>query len=627
MELAFAGLHQLCAPLLDRARPAARPAARRARGSVFGLAAGPAPDRFLVGLAVLSLFSEAAEERPLLCVVDDAQWLDQTSALTLALRRPPAAGRAGRARVRGARARRGAAAPAGARGARAAERRRPRTAELVGAVRCSTSAVRDRILAETRGNPLALLELPRGLTADAAGRRVRDAGSAAISRSGSRGATSGDSMRFPEDARRLLLVAAAEPVGDPLLVQRACERLGIAPSAVDATDGLLAVGERVTFRHPLARSAVYRSASGPERRATHLALAEVDESRRRSRSAGVASGRRGSRTGRGRRARARALGAPGAGARRPARPRPRSCSARWRVTGDPTRRADRALAAAQASLGAGAFDVARGLLSRRGRRAARRARAGPRGSAAGRDRLRPEPRWRRAAAAAAGRAAARAARRAPLRATPTSTRGARRCSPGTWRRPGGRLLDVSRAVGGGARAHGWPALARDLLLDGLALIFTAGRARRRPRCGARSAAFASSEVSVDEVLRWGWLATRAAIWLWDYDSGLEIGERARCSSLATRARSRSSPSRTTSCGQAAALGGDFARAEVLVAEVDAVREATGDPHRAVRRDLALAGLRGREAEAVGADRRPSSTEPPPAARAPPSSTRTGRTPC
>src|SRR3954469_20072086 len=141
MELAFASLHQLCAPMLDRRERLPGPQ-RKALEVVFGLSAGPAPDRFVVGLAVLSLFSEVAEKRPLLCVVDDAQWLDHASALTLAFvarrrrgepvgaalsfRGRGAPARADRHRLRRAPAGRGAAAPDPARGARSARRRRTR---------------------------------------------------------------------------------------------------------------------------------------------------------------------------------------------------------------------------------------------------------------------------------------------------------------------------------------------------------------------------------------------------------------------------------------------------------------------------------------------------------------------
>ncbi|MET0578580.1 MAG: AAA family ATPase, partial [Ilumatobacteraceae bacterium] len=274
MELAYAGLHQLCAPQLGRHDRLPVPQ-RDALRVAFGLTAGAAPDRFLVGLATLSLLSEMAEQRPLLCVVDDAQWLDQASALTLAFV-----------------ARRLLAEPMGlvfATRQPGDELRQVPNLEVRGLVNGDARAlldstvpfalddrVRDRILAETRGNPLALVELPRGLTPTqlAGGFGIPKAHhlSKRIEISYARRLAT-----LPEHARRLLLVAAAEPVGDPLLLQGACDRLGIARSAIDATDGLLSVDERVTFRHPLARSAVYRSAAGSERRAAHLALAQVTD--------------------------------------------------------------------------------------------------------------------------------------------------------------------------------------------------------------------------------------------------------------------------------------------------------------------------------------------------------------
>ena len=195
MELAFAGLQQLCAPMLDRlgALPAPQ---RQALEIVFGLSAGAAPDRFLVGLAVLSLFSEVADERPLLCVVDDAHWLDQASALTLAFV-----------------ARRLLAEPVGlvfaarepgeeiqhvpeleVRGLRDADARALLASAVVFML---DERVRDQIIAETRGNPLALLELPRGLTRDGAGRRVRDAWRARAAADGSRRASCDASPRSP----------------------------------------------------------------------------------------------------------------------------------------------------------------------------------------------------------------------------------------------------------------------------------------------------------------------------------------------------------------------------------------------------------------------------------------------
>ncbi|HEY6886459.1 MAG TPA: AAA family ATPase, partial [Solirubrobacter sp.] len=276
MELAFASLHQLCGPMLDRL-PRLPPPQRQALEIVFGVSAGAAPDRFLVGLGVLSLFSEMADAGPLLCVVDDAQWLDQASALTLAFV-----------------ARRLQAEPVGivlAARERVAELQHVPELEVRGLLDADARAlltsavrfklderVRDRIIAETRGNPLALLELPRGLTAtQLAG------GFGLLGAQGLSGRIEESFVRRLEalsgDARRQLLLAAAEPVGDPLLLWRASERLGIAPAAAEDAEaqGLLTVGERVTFPHPLVRSAVYRSATARERRAVHLALAEATD--------------------------------------------------------------------------------------------------------------------------------------------------------------------------------------------------------------------------------------------------------------------------------------------------------------------------------------------------------------
>ena len=275
MELAYASLQQLCAPLLDRLAELPGPQ-RRSLEIVFGLSEGAPPDRFLVGLGVLSLFSEAAESHPLLCVVDDAQWLDNASALTLAFV-----------------ARRLLAEPVGIVFATREPVRELQDAsqlevhglrrEEAGALLGSAvpfkldERVRDRIITETRGNPLALLELPRGLTATQLAGGFGSPGTRGLS-----GRIEESFMRrleaLSDDARRLLLVAAAEPVGDPLLLWRAAERLGIAGLAVDAeTDGILTIGERVTFRHPLVRSAVYRSSSVEERRRVHLALAEATD--------------------------------------------------------------------------------------------------------------------------------------------------------------------------------------------------------------------------------------------------------------------------------------------------------------------------------------------------------------
>jgi hypothetical protein len=264
MELAYASLHQLCVPLLDRLERLPVPQ-RQALGIVFGLSAGVPPDRFLVGLAVLSLFSEVADARPLLCVVDDAQWLDQASALTLAfVARRLLAERVGivfAAREPGQ------------------ELLHLPELEVHGLVNGDARAllssavrfrlderVRDRIIAEMRGNPLALLELPRGLTAmQLAG------GFGLLEAQALTGRIEESFVRrlepLADDARSLLLLAAADPVGDPLLLWRAADQLGIGPAAADraTVQGLLVIDRRVMFRHPLVRSAVYRTAAVEER--------------------------------------------------------------------------------------------------------------------------------------------------------------------------------------------------------------------------------------------------------------------------------------------------------------------------------------------------------------------------
>ena len=359
MELPFAGLHQLCGPLLDRLHALPAPQ-REALQIVFGVSPGDPPDRFLVGLAVLSLFAEVADDGPLLCLMDDAQWLDRASALTLAfvarrlLAEPVAMVFA--AREPGDELQH--LPELEVRGLREAEAR-----ELLSSAVGVTfdQRVLDRIIAEARGNPLALLELPRALaTTRLAGGFGTVGGHALPGRIEESYIRRLDTLGT--DARLLLLLAAAEPVGDPLLLRRASERLGIAAHAAESAGGLLEVGERVTFRHPLVRSAVYRSANGDERRAAHLALAEAtdrntDPDRHAWHLAAAAAGpdeevavelERSA-------GRAQARGGLAAAAA--------FLQRAVALTADSGRRAERALAAAEASLGAGTFDVARGLLS------------------------------------------------------------------------------------------------------------------------------------------------------------------------------------------------------------------------------------------------------------------------
>jgi DNA-binding CsgD family transcriptional regulator len=359
-ELAFAGLHQLCAPMLGRLQrlPAPQRAALR---TAFGLGPGPAPDRFLVGLAVLSLLADAAQEHPLLCLVDDEQWLDRASAQVLGfVARRLAAESVGlvfAARVPGDEL---AGLPElVVEGLGEAEARGLLDAVLTGPL---DARIRDRIVAEAHGNPLALLELPRGLTP------AELAGGFALPDAVPLSGRIEESFRrrldaLPADTYVLLLVAAAEPVGDPVLVWGAAERLGIrAEAATPAAEaGLLEFGARVRFRTPLVRSAAYRSASLQERQDVHRALAEVtdptiDPDRRAWHRAQAASGPDEAVAVELERSAGRAQARGGLAAAAAFLERAAM------LTPDPARRTWRLLAAARAKRGAGALDAALGLL-------------------------------------------------------------------------------------------------------------------------------------------------------------------------------------------------------------------------------------------------------------------------
>ena len=313
MELPFAALHQLCAPMLDRLDVLAAPRARRVR-TVFGLSHGDAPNRFLVGLGVLSLLAELGAEQPLVCVVDDAQWLDQASAQTMAFVGTSVAGRSGGVAVRGprrsSRVRRLARADAhrhrrsqrrrasrfgppvrvGHRGAKPHPRRGGR--EPVGVARARRAGCRR----------------PSWPAGSRSRRRCR-------SPTGSRRRSAGGSRHCLAEARALMFVAAAEPVGDPVVVLQAARALDIPPDAAEAAaaDGLLEVGTRVTFRHPLVRSVAYHAATpGPAQPRAPGARGR-DGPGGRSGSAGLASCPSDERARRRRCRRARALRRPSAG--------------------------------------------------------------------------------------------------------------------------------------------------------------------------------------------------------------------------------------------------------------------------------------------------------------------------
>ena len=272
MELAFAGLHQLCAPMLDDLAALAEPQ-RDALLTAFGMRTG-SPDQFLIGLAVLGLLSEAARRQPVVCLVDDHQWLDRASARILgfvARRLADSVALVFAVRVPGVELAGLPQLPVT--GLRDADARILLESALVGTL---DSQVKELIIAETHGNPLALLELPQDLTPE------QLAGGFWLPGTASLPGQVEESFRrqldaLPGESRRLLQVAAAEPSGDHLLIWRAAARLGIRPEAADpvARTQLIRFGARVRFRHPLARLAAYHSTSPEERRRVHAALADV----------------------------------------------------------------------------------------------------------------------------------------------------------------------------------------------------------------------------------------------------------------------------------------------------------------------------------------------------------------
>ena len=295
MELAFAGLHALCAPMLGRLGHLPIPQ-RDALNTAFGMSGGPPQDRFLVGLAVLSLLADAAEEQPLICIVDDAQWLDQVSVQMLAfVARRLLAERVGLVfalRESGDDHSLDGLPELVIGGLAAGDARRLLEETIPGSL---DAGVRDEILGEASGNPLALLELSRERTTIAVAGGFGLPVEAPLTSRIEQGFVR-QLEPFPAGTRRLLLLAAAEPLGDVTLLWRAAERLGIGPEAAEPAEaaGLVEIGARVRFRHPLLRSAAYRAASAPERREVHRALAaatdaQLDPDRRawhRARAAG-----------------------------------------------------------------------------------------------------------------------------------------------------------------------------------------------------------------------------------------------------------------------------------------------------------------------------------------------------
>lgn len=594
-QFAFAGLHQLCAPLLDRAGALPDPQ-QAALGVAFGTRGGAAPDRFLVGLAALHLLAEVAEEGPLLCLVEDAQWLDQASAqvlafvarrleaeriaLVFALRDPtdrdvrPFAGLP-ELRLDGL----------GQKDARAL------LASAVG--KPLDEMVRDRIVAEARGNPLALLELPKSaLPSLLAGgfelpnvlsvpRRVEDS---FRQRSGG----------LPADTQLLLLVAAADPTGDVELLWRAAAHLGIAREAVAhaETAGLVEIDTRVRFRHPLVRSAVYAAATLPDQRRAHAALAAVTDSRLDP----------------DRRAWHRAQAVLGTDEEAAAELEQTAGRARCRgglaaaaafmeqaamLTPEPTRRATRALNAAYAKYEVGALEAAEALLSV--------AAAGPLDAlqCVRVELLRAQiafhltrggdvPGMLLDAARTLAPLDAALARETYLHALEASFHAGRLAT--------GRGLREAAEAARNAPPSPTPPRPVDLLLDGLVTRFTQGYEESAPILKRALEALRGADGADHDSGRWLWMAVMVAVMLWDDESLYLVASRAvrrfrEAGELATL------PAALNAMAIVLVYAGEFSRAAEMIAEEDAIVRATGAPQRPNAR-FVLAAWCGRQPEAL-----------------------------
>ena len=587
------GLQQLCAPFLDRLDRLPGPQ-RHALGTAFGVRDGDAPDRFLVGLAVLSLLSDVAEDRPLVCMVDDAQWLDAASAQALAF----VARRLGAESVGlvfAVREPSGECHFEGLPGLAVGGLDDRDAHELLATVVAGPldERVRDRIVAETRGNPLALLWLPRDWTpAELAGGFGLANAPAALSGRIEQSFTE-RLVPLPPSTRLLLLVAAEEPVGDPVLVWRAAAELGVGSDAAApaAAAELVAFGAQVRFAHPLVRSAVKRAAAPEERQRVHRALADatdadIDPDRRAwhrahatvgldedvaaelERSAG----------------RARARGGLAAGAAFHERA--------VELTPDPRCRAERALLAAQAKHQAGADDAALRLLAV--------AKAGPLDELeqARAQLLHAEITF----AMTRGRDAPPLLLEAAKRLEPLDPKLARE----TYLEAFAAALSADRLARGGdagevataVLAADWEPSTRacDLLLDGLAVLTCEGYVAGAPALKVALRAFRDERLSEEDELRWLWLACRIARALADEDAWDELT--ARHLELARRAGAFSAlPVALTDRVLVELFSGRIGVAMSLAAESDAVVEATGS-HVTLRTSIVLANWRGRDAEAV-----------------------------
>jgi DNA-binding CsgD family transcriptional regulator len=585
MELAFSGLHQLCAPLLDHLDRLPDPQ-RDALATAFGLRSGNPADKFLVGLAVLSLMSEVAEAQPLLCLIDDAQWLDRVSAQVLGF---VARRLAAESVVLVFAARDGEATP-----------------ELLGLPELTVpplgdkdartildsaipgrldDLVRDRIVAEARGNPLALLELPKAWSPRAI------AGGFGLPDTVSVPARVEESFRrrlvtLPDPSRQLLLLAAAEPVGDPALVRTAAQRLGIDDDAAGpaTTAGLFDPHTDLGFRHPLVRAVVYREANVSQRRRVHAALADatdatLDPDRQAWHRAAATSGPDDEVASALEQSAGRAQARGGIAAAAAFLQRAAA------LTRDPERRTQRTLAAAQANFQAGAFDDAMTLLDRVEaghvdmvqRALANLLRAHVAfASGFGKD---APPMLANAARQMEGLDTEQA-RQTYLIAWVAAVFAGRHAGPD-------ELLAICRTILDLPQRPGDPG-ALDLLLEGLARLMTDGRAAAAPTLQRASKALI--DISVEDVLRWGWAATAATDATWDPEGTMTIAE-AQSRLFRQVGALGQLPISLAALGNVAIWTGDFAGAASIAAEAESVAAAIGShfPHTITLRLLALQG--------------------------------------
>ena len=591
LDMPFAALHMLCGPMLGQLDALPEPQ-QQALHVAFGLAAGTTPDRFVVGLAVLGLLAEVASERPLLCLVDDTQWLDLPTREVLGF-----VGRRLHAEpVMLLFAVREAAdenllpslPTLTIEGLADEDARALLTAAVPGHL---DEQVRDRIVAETRGNPLALLELPREMSA------AELAGGFALPTTTRVAVQVEDSYLrrievLPQQTRQLMLVAAADPTGDAALLWRAAVALDIGRDAAATADSeqLLRIGASVRFRHPLVRSAAYAAATPADRSAAHIALAaatdpENDAEHHVWHLAAAATGPDEDVAAELERLAARAqtrAGLPAAAA---------FLQRAVALTAEPERRADRALAAAQAHLHAGALNTARGLVVEAAAVAVndlQRARV-------------EQLDGQIEAASRPGREASARLLHAARTLEALSVRLARDTYLQAWwaavlagrfAAPGGDLQEVCRAARSAPRAA--DPRPCDVLLDGLATVITEGRAAAEPGLRRAIDLYRTEQVSADDWLQAGRSATTAAFALWDVDSWAELSTR-----QVTRARESGALASLVLALNFHAIvtmsRGDLDAAASLVAEQNVAKEVTGI-RLAPYGGLLLAAYQGRPAD-------------------------------